>query len=64
MSLPHVAEVEALFEKSVQTWLTLVRNKDRQEFVRRMSMLRSRFEAANPDFQRASENMYKIVDGL
>ena len=64
MSLPHVAEVEALFEKSVQTWLTLVRNKDRQELVRRMSMLRSRFEAANPDFQRASENMYKIVDGL
>jgi len=64
MSLPNMAEIEKLFQQRVKTWADLVKNKDRQEFVKRMSALRSRFEKVNPDFGKAYENMYKIVGGL
>lgn len=64
MSLPNMAEIEKLFQKRGKIWADLVKNKDRQEFVKRMSALRSRFERVNPDFGKAYENMYKIVGGL
>ncbi len=63
MSLPNMMEIEKLFQQRVKTWADLVKNKDRQEFVKRMSALRSRFEKGNPDFGKAYENMYKIVGG-
>ncbi len=64
MSLPNMVEIEKLFQKRGKIWADLVKNKDRQKFVKRMSVLRSRFEKVNPDFGKAYENMYKIVDGL
>jgi len=64
MSLPNMAEIEKLFQQRVKTWADLVKNKDRQEFVKRMKVLRSRLEEGNPDFGKAYENMYKIVEGL
>jgi prephenate dehydrogenase len=64
MNLPNMMEIEKLFQQRVKTWADLVKNKDRQEFVKRMSALRSRFEKGNPDFGKAYENMYKIVGGL
>jgi len=64
MSLPNMAEIEKLFQQRVKTWADLVKNKDRQEFVKRMNALKSRFEKVNPDFGKAYENMYKIVEGL
>jgi len=64
MSLPNMMEIEKLFQQRVKTWADLVKNKDRQEFIKRMSALRSRFEEGNPDFGKAYENMYKIVGRL
>ena len=64
MNLPNMMEIEKLFQKRVKTWAGLVKKKDKQEFVKRMSALRSRFEKSNPDFGKAYENMYKIVEGL
>ena len=64
MSLPHMAEIEELFQKRGKIWADLVKNKDRQEFVKRMNALRSRFEKVNPDFGKAYENMYRIVEEL
>ena len=64
MSLPNMMEIEKLFQRRAKTWADLVKNKDRQEFVKRMNALRSRFEKVNPDFGKAYENMYKIVEGL
>ena len=64
MSLPHMAETVKLFQRSSKIWADLVKNKDRQEFVKRMSALRSRFEKVNPDFGKAYENMYKIAGRL
>ena len=64
MGLPDMMEVEKLFQERGKLWTDLVKNKDRQGFIKRMNALRSRFEKGNPDFGKAYENMYKIVEGL
>jgi len=64
MSLPNMTEIEKLFQQRGQIWADLVKNKDKQEFIKRMKALRSRLEEGNPDFGKAYENMYKIVGGL
>ena len=64
MNLPDVAEVEGLFLSKVREWTDLVKNKDREKFVRQMTALRNRLEKGNPDFGKSYENMYRIVEGL
>ena len=64
MNLPKLPEIQERFQKTAKTWADLVKDKDRQEFVRRMKALRSKLEANNPDFGKAYDNMYKIVEGL
>jgi len=64
MSFPRVTVMEELFQEKAKEWADLVKNKDRQEFVQRMSALRSGLERTDPDFGKAYENMYKIVSGL
>ena len=59
-----MTEIEELFQKRGQIWTDLVKNKDKQEFIKRMKALRSRLEEGNPDFGKAYANMYKIVEGL
>ena len=63
MSLPNVREIEELFQKNSKTWGEIVKNKDRQEFVKRMSALRNRLEKTDPDFRKAYEDMYKLTEG-
>ncbi|GAI57002.1 unnamed protein product, partial [marine sediment metagenome] len=66
-SLPNppkfLLSVGIVFQSS-SYWAGLVEKKDKQEFVDRMKALRSRLEEGNPDFGKAYENMYKIVEGL
>ena len=64
MYLPNMVEIEKLFQRSSKTWADLVKNKDSQEFIRRMNILRNRLEEMNPDFGKAYENMYKLVAEL
>lgn len=64
MNLPNLTEVERLFQRKAQEWADLVKNKDQQEFVRRMSELKNKLEQDNPDFGKAYENMYKIAAEL
>jgi len=64
MNLPNITEIEEVFRKKVKAWADLVKNKDRQEFVRQMNSLRNRLEKSNPDFGKAYENMYKLAAGL
>jgi len=64
MNLPNLPQIQKRFQKSCQDWADLVKQKDRQEFVRRMKAIRRSFEANNPDFGKAYDNMYKIVEGL
>jgi len=64
MNLPNMAEIEELFQKMGKTWGDLVRNRDRDKFVDRMNALKSRLKEGSPDFGKAYENMYKLVEGL
>ena len=64
MNLPNMAEIEELFQRMGKTWGDLVRNRDRDKFVDRMNALRSRLKEGSPDFGKAYENMYKLVEGL
>ena len=62
MNLPGMIEIEELFQQSSKTWADLIKNQDRREFVNRMSTLRDRFEKADPDFGKAYENMYRLLE--
>ena len=64
MSLPGMTEVERLFQRSSKTWADLVKDKNRLEFVKRMNILKDRLEKEHPNFGKAYENMYKLVEGL
>jgi len=64
MSFPHMTDIEELFQKTAQTWADLVKNKDKPEFMRRMSLIKDRLEKEEPDFGRAYQNMYRIIEGL
>jgi len=64
MNLPNVAEIEKLFQSKAKTWADLVESKDRQKFARKMNELKNRLYQVNPDFGRAYEAMYKLVEGL
>ena len=64
MSLPKMAETEELFQRSLKTWADLVKNQDRREFVKRMNALKSKLEKVDPEFGRAYENMYQLIEGL
>lgn len=64
MSLPNMTAIEKSFQKSAKMWGDLIKNKDRQQFVYRMSILRDKFKKSNPDFEKAYQNMYQILEGL
>ena len=64
MYLPNMAEIEELFQRSSKTWADLVKNKDSQEFIQRMNVLRNKLEETNPSLGKAYENMYKLVEEL
>ena len=64
MNLPNITEMEGLFQKKARVWADLVKNKDREKFIQQMKVLRNRLEKNNPDFGKAYENMYRIVEGL
>lgn len=64
MALPNVTGMEKLFLSKAQEWAELIKNKDRDGFVRQMTALRAALEKDNPDFGRAYENMYRLAAGL
>ena len=64
LSSPDIIEkdIEAVVEVMKTRFLSI--GPKVVEFVKRMSALRSRLEEVNPNFGKAYENMYKIVEGL
>ena len=62
MNLPKMMEIEELFQRSSKTWADIVKNRDRHEFIRRMNALKDRLEKSDPDFRKAYENMYKLLE--
>lgn len=62
MNLPNITEIEELFQRSSKTWANIVKNKDRQEFINKMNALKDKMEKNDPDFRKAYENMYKLLE--
>lgn len=62
MNIPGVTNIEEAFRNNSRLWADIVRNKDQNEFVRKMTALKTTLEESDPDFKRAYENMYKIMD--
>jgi len=63
MNLPNVAEIEKLFQSRAKTWADLVESKDREKFVQKMNALKNRLSQVDPDFGKAYQDMYKLVEG-
>jgi prephenate dehydrogenase len=64
MNLPRLPEMQERFKESASSWASLVKDGNRSEFIRKMNLLRSKLEVDNPDFGKAYDNMYRIVEGL
>ncbi len=64
MSLPNMAEIEELFQRNLKNWAELVKNRDQRQFVHRMSILKDKLKEDSPDFEKAYQNMYQILEGL
>jgi len=63
MNLPNMAKIEELFQRSSKAWAELVKNKDQQQFAHRMNILKDKLKKDNPDFEKAYQNMYQILEG-
>ena len=64
MKLPYLIEMEDRFQASSARWARIVRNHDRQTFIKEMPILKDKFVKENIDFGQAYENMYKIIEWL
>jgi prephenate dehydrogenase len=62
LNLPHLPEMERLFGDKADEWARLVRDGRRDEFIRRMSSLKAKLEAANPEFGASYQNLYRLAD--
>jgi prephenate dehydrogenase len=62
MNLPHLKQAQEIFIHNARLWTEIVEDKDRQSFIERMRHLRQRFEENNPDFGRAYDNMYRLIN--
>jgi prephenate dehydrogenase len=64
MNLPGLPDFQERFQQSCRDWAELVKQKDRQQFIRRMKGIREKLELNNPDFGKSYDNMYKIAENL
>jgi len=64
MNLPNMAKIEALFYANSKTWAELVKNKDQRQFARKLNILKDKLGKDNLDFEKAYQNMYKILEVL
>jgi prephenate dehydrogenase len=64
MSFPNIKEIEGLFQTRTKLWADMVKNGDKQGFVKRMNSLREKLEKTDPSFHHAYENMYRITEKL
>ncbi len=62
MNLPKMTEIEELFQRSSKTWADIVKNKDRQEFIKKMNVLKDKLEKNDPDFGKSYESLYKLLE--
>ena len=61
MNLPNLVKIEELFHANSETWAELVKNKDQRQFARKLNILKDKLGKDNLDFEKAYQNMYKIL---
>jgi len=61
MNLPGLAGIEKLFHSKAGEWASIVGHGDREEFAKRMRVLKIGFEKEDPGFATAYKNMYKLI---
>jgi prephenate dehydrogenase len=64
MHLPHLVEIERLFQNRAAGWADLVSRRDKTGFKESMSALKQKYADNNANFGQAYENMYKIMEWL
>ncbi|MDO8579194.1 MAG: prephenate dehydrogenase [Dehalococcoidales bacterium] len=62
MNMTGATKIEEMFRKNALLWADIVKNKNQAEFARKMTALKNTLEKADPNFRKAYENMYKIMD--
>ena len=62
MSLPEMQKIEGLFLSKVENWLRLVKRKDCAGFSRKMQHVKKRLKELDPDYERAYQAMYRLLD--
>ncbi len=62
LNLPHLPEMERLFGEKAEDWAQLVSEGRRDDFISRMTKLKTALEAANPDFGASYQNLYRLAD--
>jgi prephenate dehydrogenase len=60
--LPGAAAVERVFLRKAGEWLSMVEQKDGEQFTRRMNGLKEGFRQADPRFGQAYRDMYRLLD--
>jgi prephenate dehydrogenase len=62
LNLPELPEMEKLFGEKADEWAGLVADGRRQDFIDRMSRLKTTLEAANPDFGASYQKLYHLAN--
>ena len=60
MALPENLKLQGTLADKLQQWKDIISSQDRAEFIRRMSTLKQAVSDADPHFQEAYDNMYKL----
>ena len=64
MNLPFTVEMEKLFQEKVKVWADVIKNRDRQQFMKYMEHIRNVFTEENTDVEEAYRDGYKLVENL
>jgi len=64
MNLPHLPEVQKIFQENAADWGKLVKGGKRHQFVERLENLKRKLKKDNPNFGKAYANMYKLAEWL
>jgi prephenate dehydrogenase len=61
-TLPELGKIEDQFMAKAQEWLNLIKNKDADAIVKHMEQLKKKLMAADSDFAKSYEVMYKMLE--
>jgi prephenate dehydrogenase len=64
MNLPEIDEIEGLFLKKSEEWLSIVRRKNRAAFVSKMKRVKAELRELSPDYARSYENMHRLLETI